>query len=212
MDLSSRAVLDLNSRSDLMWWATNVERVNGKGLTVLSPDITIFSDASLSGWGAVMNSVSAKGPWPLEDQGKHINELELLAAFFALKAFTSSSTGISVCLMLSVKRRSRLEQLEALSNRIFRIESAVLGLRAPHHSIGTSSVGRWIKAVLGKAGVYTSTFSAHSTRGAAASNAAAGGVSTDVILRTGSWRSESTFSRFYRRQVETTSVASTLTG
>ena len=88
----------------------------------------------------------------------------------------------------------------------------LLGLRAPHHSIGTSSVGRWIKAVLSKAGVDTSTFSAHSTRGAAASNAAAGGVSTDVILRTGSWRSESTFSRFYRRQVETTSVASTLTG
>ena len=100
MDLSTRAVLDFESRSDLMWWATNVERVNGKGMAVLSPDITIFSDASLSGWGAVMNSVSAKGPWTLEDQGKHINELELLAAFFALKAFTSSSTGISVCLML----------------------------------------------------------------------------------------------------------------
>ena len=47
----------------------------------------VYSDASLLGWGAAMNSNSAGGRWSAQETTHHINYLELLAAFLALKFF-----------------------------------------------------------------------------------------------------------------------------
>ena len=69
----------------------------------------------------------------------------------------------------------------------------------PHGSAGASTVARWIKTQLGKARVDTSYFSAHSTRGAASSKAAASGVAVGTLLAAASWANESTFARVYRR-------------
>ena len=63
-----------------------------------------------------------------------------------------------------------------------------------------STIGRWIKEQLKEAGIDTSTFSAHSTRGAAASKAAASGISIQTILDQGQWPRESTFAHFYHRE------------
>ncbi len=71
----------------------------------------------------------------------------------------------------------------------------------PHKPVTGSTVGHWIKKVLKDAGVDSTIFSAHSTRGAAASKAAAKGVPTDSILKTASWSKESTFIKFYKRNV-----------
>jgi hypothetical protein len=87
----------------------------------------------------------------------------------------------------------------------FRKESAnsslILGLRSPHPPIGASTIGRWIKLLLSEAGVDTTTYSAHSTRGASASKAVSAGLSIDSILKTGSWASESVFSKHYNRPI-----------
>ena len=76
-----------------------------------------------------------------------------------------------------------------------------IGLVAPHLPVSGNTVVRWIKSFLGEAGIDISIFSAHSTRGAAASKAAETGDSTNSILRAGGWSSESTFARFYRRTI-----------
>ncbi|XP_028302770.1 LOW QUALITY PROTEIN: uncharacterized protein LOC114463422 [Gouania willdenowi] len=47
----------------------------------------VTTDASPSGWGAVWQSRTAQGRWPVEDQGAHINVLELRAVHLALKHF-----------------------------------------------------------------------------------------------------------------------------
>jgi site-specific recombinase XerD len=86
----------------------------------------------------------------------------------------------------------------------------LLGLRPPRCSVSGSTVARWIKSILSEAGVDTTIYSAHSTRGASASNAANRGVPTDAILSAGCWKSESTFTRFYRRSTVGVSVASAL--
>ena len=70
----------------------------------------------------------------------------------------------------------------------------------PHNPLTSSTVGRWIKDQLKEAGIDTSVFSAHSTRGAAASKAASAGVPIQSILNQGHWATESTFSKFYRRE------------
>ncbi len=74
----------------------------------------------------------------------------------------------------------------------------LMGLQHPFRPVSSSTVGHWIKWILGRAGVAPS-FTAHSTRSAAASCASLSGVSVDSILRLGNWSSESTFSRFYSR-------------
>lgn len=74
----------------------------------------------------------------------------------------------------------------------------IMGLIAPHGPVSGSTVGRWIKELLGRAGIDTA-FSAHSTRSAAASAAVRAGVSIDKVLRAGHWRRKSTFDRFYSR-------------
>lgn len=99
-DLSALISLDRESNFDLDWWVSNVETANGKPLSTQEPDLIIFSDASLSGWGATLNNASAKGPWTGRDWSRHINELELLAALYALKSFTSQASRIAVQLML----------------------------------------------------------------------------------------------------------------
>ena len=62
--------------------------------------IPIFSDASLTGWGAICDCSLSRGPWTTADAERHINELELLAAYLSLQAFANSSKNISIQLFL----------------------------------------------------------------------------------------------------------------
>ncbi len=57
------------------------------------------------------------------------------------------------------------------------------------------------------AGIDVSKFSAHSVRGAVASNAVSKGVPIQAVLQAGDWASEATFAQFYRREMRDTSVA-----
>ena len=70
----------------------------------------------------------------------------------------------------------------------------------PYRAVTSSTIGRWIKTMLGQAGIDTELFSAHSTRCASTSKAIAF-VSTDVILATAE---ESTFRKFYNKPVALT--------
>ena len=73
----------------------------------------------------------------------------------------------------------------------------------PHGAVTTSTIGRWIKSLLEKAGVDIKQFSAHRTRSALYSKAAATNP-VDIILATVGWKQESTFRRFYHRAVAVT--------
>ena len=97
--LNSAFILDVKSRQDLSWWIANVKECNGRPMSATEPDLTIFSDASLLGWRAVLNDVSSRGPWTLDDKGRHIKELELLTAFYGLKSFTSQVSHLSVLIL-----------------------------------------------------------------------------------------------------------------
>ena len=99
-DLNNRCELSPESCDDLRWWISNLNEVNGKCFSARNPDLEIYSDASLSGWGAVCNEVTTRGPWTSADASRHINELELLGAFFALKSFVGVATGLSVKMFL----------------------------------------------------------------------------------------------------------------
>ena len=94
MDLSSESLAELN------WWIFHLSSKNGNTFSPLEPDVIIYSDASGSGWGAHSSGVTTRGPWNALQASRHINELELLAAEFALSAFTQQARSISVRLYL----------------------------------------------------------------------------------------------------------------
>ena len=70
----------------------------------------------------------------------------------------------------------------------------------PYRHIGASSIGRWIKTVLGASGVDTTKLKAHSTRSAAASKASRLIPTDDILKHIGRSR-ESTFQKFYNKPV-----------
>jgi hypothetical protein len=58
-----------------------------KNLKLLNPQVVLQTDASILGWGAVMNDSKTGSRWNYDEKENHINYLELLAVFYALKAF-----------------------------------------------------------------------------------------------------------------------------
>lgn len=77
-----------------------------------------------------------------------------------------------------------------------------MGLVRPHSSVTGSTVKKkWIKNQLSLASVDTSTFTVNSTWIPSASKAASIGVPFSQILKKANWASESTFSRYYCRDV-----------
>ena len=81
----------------------------------------------------------------------------------------------------------------------------LLSIIRPHKPVTSSTVARWLKSLLELAGVDTSIFSAHSTRGASASMASRMGVTTNDILQAANWSSESVFQKYYHKVTQDTS-------
>lgn len=77
----------IESVREVTWWFDNVEKLNGKPIRFKSVSIWIETDASNSGWGAHVNGLFAGGRWNTLESTNHINYLELLAIFFALRSF-----------------------------------------------------------------------------------------------------------------------------
>lgn len=73
----------------------------------------------------------------------------------------------------------------------------------PHKPVTAQTLSHWVKSILKKAGVDTSTFSAYSTKHATVSRAISKGVSIDTIKRVAGWSEKSkTFAQFYNRPIE----------
>lgn len=60
----------------------------------------MYTDASLLGWGACCNGVRTRGSLTAADTKKHINELELMGALFAVQSFAAKSSSISIRIYL----------------------------------------------------------------------------------------------------------------
>jgi integrase len=83
----------------------------------------------------------------------------------------------------------------------------ILSHKKPHKAASANTISRWIRSVLQDAGIDVSTFSAGSTRSASTSKAKAQGAPVQQILSMGGWSKETTFNRFYNREVLPASFA-----
>ena len=94
---NSRLIITNPVLEELYWW----ERLGALAHNPIRRNdfqLEIFTDASLSGLGTFFNGKRANGYWKNEEMSTHINQLELLAAFFGLKCFAGNHENCQVLL------------------------------------------------------------------------------------------------------------------
>ena len=76
----------------------------------------------------------------------------------------------------------------------------------PNAPATIDTLARWVKQSMIAAGIDTTIFHPHSCQAASTSKANAAGVPLHQILRAGQWSQESTFFRFYCKQIITSDL------
>ena len=84
---SKRVPVPHSSKCHLRWWGCCYNLDKGTSLHGLKHDVTVFTDASNSGWGAHCQGQEIQGDWTDLELDLHINLLEMRAVLFALRNF-----------------------------------------------------------------------------------------------------------------------------
>ena len=79
----------------------------------------------------------------------------------------------------------------------------------PHSPVTTSTISRWIKVVMARAGIDIADYGAHSVRAAATSKATEQAVPIQEILQVAGWSNAGTFRKFYNKPVQNQSTFAT---
>lgn len=79
-----------SGRDDILWWLNNLEGAC-RMINVPLPTVTLKTDASRSGWGAVTGEKVINERWSEGEASMHINVLETLAVFKALECLFSDT-------------------------------------------------------------------------------------------------------------------------
>ena len=72
--------------SEVAWWSSLAVR-QGLPLAARETEVTLFTDASSSSWGAQLGSHSQKGLWSASQRSWHINVLEMQIMINAVRTF-----------------------------------------------------------------------------------------------------------------------------
>lgn len=89
--------LSQESLAELQWWCNNIETADYPICTPNAKiDVTLYTDASNDGWGAVMGGEKTGGRWTETESANHINCLELMAVLLGLKALCINMKSVHV--------------------------------------------------------------------------------------------------------------------
>ena len=72
--------------SEVAWWSSPAV-LQGLPLTTKETEVTLFTDASSSGWGAQLGSRSTQGQWSASQRSCYINVLEMQTVIYAVRDF-----------------------------------------------------------------------------------------------------------------------------
>ena len=119
-DYKVKITLDVHARSLVNWWIHNIT-FQSKFLCSSSPQLELFADASLTGWGAAVGASRTGGHW-VNDELCHIIYLELKAILLGLQSlcrdcvhshirFCSDNITVVACLVRCGSMKLRLHEL-----------------------------------------------------------------------------------------------------
>ncbi|XP_018373232.1 PREDICTED: uncharacterized protein LOC108767726 [Trachymyrmex cornetzi] len=133
-DFKARMVISRDLDEDFRWWLDALAKQD-RANHILTGRFAreIFSDASLTGWGASSSEDRTHGWWSEAEKTLHINTLELKAAFYGLKCFASDLSSCKILL--------RVDNTTAISY-INRFGS----VKYPHLSNLSRDIWQWCEA------------------------------------------------------------------
>lgn len=114
---------------DVTWWSQNIQ-ITSNSMRPKNYCKEIFTDASMTGWGAVSDGTRVNGSWSINERNCHINYLELLAVFLGLKSLVPHKSNCAILL--------RVDNTTAISyiNRMG-------GIQYPHLNDITRQIWQW---------------------------------------------------------------------
>lgn len=128
-DYEAKMTIGKILKEDLIWWKKNAA-LGVNPIRTMKFKIRIDSDASLSGRGAFSEKVRIGGFWNSGESKYHINFLELLASFLALKAFAKELRNCKILL--------RIDNTTAIS-----YINKTGGIRFPHLTDLAKKIWEW---------------------------------------------------------------------
>ena len=84
---SDSVTWDSSCREDLQWWSDDSDLLVGLPLGLSQPDLSLFTDASDSGWGASLGDDHFSGSWSPHCSAFSMNHRELLAVLYGVRGF-----------------------------------------------------------------------------------------------------------------------------
>lgn len=131
-DFDCMMLIPCSAQPDLDWWISHIMS-SANPIRTGQTRATIFSDASLTGWGAACGGKTTGGLWSAEERRFSINYLELLAIYLALRCF---ATNLSDCeILLRVDNTTAICYINRMG-----------GTRFPHLNDLTREICQWCEA------------------------------------------------------------------
>lgn len=93
MSLSPEAI------SDLRWWIESIETAFNQ-ISHDTPQVTMTTDASKTGWGCTCQGTPTGGSWTADEAENHINYLETKAVLLGLRSFSDIISGKSITVLI----------------------------------------------------------------------------------------------------------------
>ena len=90
---------------------------------------------------------------------------------------------------------SRTEAIRGSENSLF------ISYVKPHGKVTSTTIARWVKTMMARAGIDITVYKAHSIRAASTSKAWKAGEPLQEILATEGWSSKNTFARYYNKNI-----------
>lgn len=97
-DRNRRLSVTASCWKSIQWWCRTLRNMTGVSLGMVHHRVTLTTDASLTGWGGVLEQQGVHGVWSPPWATAHINVLELKAANLALQHFLPILRGKHVLL------------------------------------------------------------------------------------------------------------------
>ena len=90
-NFDANMALTQTALTEIKWWRDNTLSTK-KTLLMAKPAVHLYSDSSLSGWGAWREEHQSQGTWSTDEQTMHINVLELKAVLKGLQTLCDDCT------------------------------------------------------------------------------------------------------------------------
>ena len=111
------------------------------------------------------------------------------------RKYPDDQLDVVACLKRYIQITEPLRKSESQKQQLF------IACVKPHKPVAPCTIARWLKTLMGLAGIDVTKFSGHSVRSASTSKAKRCGLSTPQVLERANWSNAGTFHKFYYREL-----------